>query len=83
MFARFDRHDRLMGRMADTLGVDLAEEAMHGRLGPEDLRSLLVRCTGCGQASACEGWLDAQSGQASLAPDYCRNKDQLERLARD
>ena len=81
LFSRLDRHARLVERMADTLGVDLAGETMRGRIAPQDLRSALVRCTGCRRANACCTWLDAHPDGASAAPDYCCNKGQLERLA--
>lgn len=55
IFSRLDRHARLMDRMADTLGLDLAEESMAGRLTPEDYRSAVFRCTGCTRPEECAG----------------------------
>ncbi len=81
IFARYDRHARLMDGMADTLGADLAEMAMTGNLTPSDYRAAVFRCTGCTQPGACAEWTAAHTEGAARAPDYCRNKDQLERLA--
>lgn len=80
---RFDRHADLVHRMAGTLGVDLAEEALRGTMPPQDLRDTVLNCMGCRQAGACATWLDAQRGGAEATPDYCRNKERLEALARD
>ncbi len=82
LLARIDRHARLVDRMADALGVDLGEEAMMGRMRPEDLRSAVLRCTGCSHVDACDTWLTAHPDGATAAPDYCRNKQQLERVGR-
>ena len=81
MFDRFDRHARLVERMADTLGVDLAEELMRGRVMPSDLRSNVVRCMGCERTQECGVWLEAHPDGARMAPNFCRNKEQLERAA--
>jgi hypothetical protein len=82
ILAKFDRHAELMERMADTVGVDLAQLSMTGRLGPDDYRAAVFRCTGCTQPGACAEWIDGHPDGSSQTPDYCRNKAQLERLAR-
>ena len=82
IFAKFDRHAGLMGRMADTLGVDLAAASLSGKLAPEEYRNAVIRCTGCTQPGACADWIAAHPNGARHAPDYCRNKERLERLAR-
>lgn len=82
VFTNFDRHAGLMERMADALGADLAELSMSGKLSPGDYRSAVFRCTGCTRPGACAEWVEGHPDGAALAPDYCRNKEQLERLAR-
>lgn len=78
---RFDRHADLVGRMSETLGVDLAEEALRGTLPPEDLRATILNCMSCSGAGACASWLDAHSSGSEATPSYCRNKARLESLA--
>ena len=79
---RFDKHAGLVNRMAETLGVDLAEEAQRGNLPPQDLRGVVLNCMGCREAGACESWLADHPEGADATPGYCRNKERLEALAR-
>ena len=69
-------HDRLMTRMAKTLGTDLDEAELRGDLPPEVRADMLQRCTGCSAPGACSHWLDAHD-HADATPDYCRNTDTL------
>jgi hypothetical protein len=78
---RFDMHAGLVTRMAGTLGVDLAEEAMRGELPPQDLRGLVMTCMGCREAGACGAWLEENAGGAAAAPGFCRNRERLQALA--
>jgi hypothetical protein len=79
---RFDKHAELVNRMAETLGVDLAEEMLRGNLPPQDLRATVLNCMGCREAGACENWLSDHPEGADATPGYCRNKERLEALAR-
>ena len=79
---RFDTHAGLVTRMADTLGVDLAEEMLRGALPPEDLRGLVLTCMGCREAGACGHWLEENAAGAEAAPGYCRNRGRLAELAK-
>lgn len=81
LLTRLDRHADLVGRMADTLGVDLVEAAQRGDIGEGSLRNAVHTCMGCTQPGACESWLDAHSQGASETPDFCRNKAMLDRMA--
>ncbi len=81
VFSRIDRHARLVERMADTVGVDLAEESLRGRMPPQEYRAAVLRCTGCSQVDACCSWLEAHPDGAVAPPDYCRNKITFERSA--
>ena len=74
----FDKHIRLMTRMAETLGTDLEAETMSGRLTPETYQSYVFSCVGCEKAGECASFLDAANGQAKAAPDYCRNKAEFD-----
>ena len=78
---RLNRHAALVGRMADTLGVDLTEEMQRGSFSPEALRASVLNCTGCDNPDGCEAWLDAHGDGADRTPGFCRNKAQLEKLA--
>lgn len=78
--ARFDRHARLVARMADALGTDIETSVQSGRILPEELDIFTFNCMGCPQPDACEQWLDGQDGVAAAAPHYCRNREALEAL---
>ena len=72
---KLDRHAALMNRMADTVGVDLGDALIDGRLSGEGLRSAILRCTACDSPEACAHWLAGKSpGSAGEAPAYCRNR---------
>jgi hypothetical protein len=77
---RFDMHAGLVARMAETLGADLEEAALRGKL-PEGLGDIVLSCMGCRQAGACEGWLAQNAGGAEAAPGYCVNGERLRALA--
>ncbi|MBK1636408.1 DUF6455 family protein [Rhodovulum adriaticum] len=77
---RYDEHTRLVEAMAETLGVDLAEETMAGRWTPEDMSATVNRCMGCTDPAQCKGWLTDNRDGAKETPGYCRNKDLLEAM---
>lgn len=78
--ATVKKHADLMDRMANTLGVDLEEVMMEGRMTMDQLGDAVLSCTGCASPDTCQHWLGAQAGSADQAPDYCRNADMLARL---
>jgi hypothetical protein len=80
LFDKIDRSALVMGRMADTLGVDFAEAVAHNPETVREYRQAVMRCAACTHENECTGWMDAHP-KASQTPDYCRNKDLLERLA--
>ena len=61
--------------MANTLGLDLEELAMAGRLRFDTISDAVLACTGCQNASGCEHWLAMQTGTVRETPDMCRNRD--------
>ncbi len=81
-FARMDEHAELVGAMADSLGVDLAEEMLAGRMPPEEARSMVLRCIGCADVAECRHFLadHVAAHDAAAAPDYCRNKALMDGL---
>ena len=72
---KFTRHERLVGQMADVLGIDLEEKQMRAELAPEALDGAIHRCQGCDDPSGCQRWLDAQVGVAEETPSYCRSEE--------
>lgn len=76
---RYDDHEDLFGRMADTLGVDLDLEVQSGRLPPDEMTAAVYRCMSCEAPEACRLWLGGREGQGGEAPPpYCRNRGRLE-----
>lgn len=71
---RIERHREYVDRMADTLGIDLAQEMMEGHLTPDGLEVLVDRCMGCRDTGACERWLDFGPDDTRTAPDFCVNR---------
>lgn len=76
------RHAGLVDRMADRQSLDLEELALRGAITISEIDDAVLRCTGCSNADGCERMLVAEAGQSGPAPDYCRNLDLFDRLAR-
>lgn len=76
----YKRHADLVDRMANALGLDLEEKIMEGKLQIDTLGDAVLRCTGCTDPTACEGWLATVEGVAPEAPGMCRNVDLFELL---
>ena len=80
-FDKLDRHSGLVKRMADTIGTDLGDAMISGKLTGNEFRNAVYRCTGCTSPDDCEHWLaDHSETGASETPDYCRNADLLAKL---
>ncbi|PWE33691.1 hypothetical protein DDZ14_03215 [Maritimibacter sp. 55A14] len=71
--SRLARHEKLVDAMAETQGIDLAEEIMRGTLSGGDLRAAIYSCTGCANVEGCEAWLAAHADGAEGTPEFCRN----------
>ncbi|AFO92126.1 hypothetical protein D1822_11950 [Phaeobacter inhibens] len=76
-------HATLFDSMAETVGLDLQEEAISGRLRFDEISEAVLRCTRCGGVSACRKWLDKGLRPGAEAPDFCRNRDLLAYLNED
>lgn len=82
-FGKLDKHNQLVADMGDALGVDLVEEVQRGNLGPEELRSRVLRCMGCAEPEACGHFLAEHKGEKlDTTPSYCRNSDMFDALTR-
>lgn len=79
--ATLKRHAALVDQMAETVGVDLEQAMMEGRMTSDQLSDVVLTCTGCSEAEACARWLATQDEQAATTPDYCRNTDTFQRLS--
>ncbi|ATG49340.1 hypothetical protein CEW89_18215 [Celeribacter ethanolicus] len=77
----YETHERLMNRMAQTLGVDFEELKQRGQCDEGAMENRVHRCMGCTDPEACEVFLADHEAGAEFAPAYCRNKTDLERLA--
>jgi len=77
---RLDAHADLMHRMAETTGADLGTAVLEGRVGPMELRSLYLSCTRCDAPEACAEWLEGHADGSAAPPDFCRNRQSLDRL---
>lgn len=81
MFDKIGRRASVMGKMAETLGVDFAEKISQDPSVATTYREAVMRCSHCSHDGECKGWM-AEHSTASETPDYCRNKDLLESLAK-
>ncbi|WP_293575638.1 DUF6455 family protein [Phaeobacter sp.] len=78
--AQLKAHAELFDTMAQTVGLDLQEEAIAGRLQFDEISEAILRCCKCGGVPACKKWLAseaAHSSEGGEAPDFCRNRDLL------
>ena len=78
---KIDHRANVMGRMAETLGVDFAATVAASPSAVHEYRQAVLRCTVCTHEEECLRWMEAHP-HAAETPDYCRNKDILEGLAR-
>lgn len=79
-FNRLARNTVLMQKMFARVGIDgWFSQNPHG---PEVLRRAALRCGTCMNEAECEQWLETH-GTADQAPDFCRNRDLVERITRE
>ncbi len=72
-------HLRLLGLMAKTVDVDLAEAFAEGKITPEEWAKMVNRCRACGCVERCERWLACHEHSAD-APEGCNNANRLRSL---
>jgi len=76
----FASYSQRVQRMARTVGVDLGQAVLAGRLQHFPFSDIVFRCSRCPEHSACAIWLDAHQTGASEPPAYCRNTVLLKSL---
>ncbi|EPX79809.1 DUF6455 family protein [Salipiger mucosus] len=76
------RHAQLVDDMATTLGLDLEEAAMRGKLAISQIEDAVLSCTMCTQPETCARWLASRPKEPDTAPTYCRNTTLFEDLRR-
>ncbi len=75
--ATLKTHAALFDQMAQTVGLDLQEEAIAGNLRFDEISEAVLRCTRCGGVGACRKWMEQGARPGAEAPDFCRNRDLL------
>ncbi|MDG1130113.1 MAG: DUF6455 family protein [Paracoccaceae bacterium] len=81
LFDKIDHRAGVMTRMADMLGVDFAATIAQAPEVVREYRQAVMRCASCSHEGECTTWMQSHP-HAAQAPDYCRNKDILEGLAK-
>jgi len=72
--SRHANHTRLVLKMADRQGIDLAELVMQAEFSMDDMEKAVEKCVGCTHPEECACLMDTQNEVFSL-PEYCRNGD--------
>lgn len=80
MFAKFAWHWGLMNAMAQKVGVNLGVELIDGRVTPTEVRHATLTCMQCENVPECERALSTGSTAPGEVPDYCLNKELIDRL---
>lgn len=78
--ARLRHHAALLDRMSATLGIDMQQAAIDGKLRADDISDAVLRCAECPDPVHCAGWLADHASGADEPPEYCRNTDLMQRL---
>ena len=79
-FAGVARGPDLMERMMNRFGVRrVLADKPHAA---EVTRRAAIRCMACSDKDACTGWLNS-GAEDEHVPQFCRNRDLIERLARE
>ena len=79
---RIDHHATLFQGMAETVHADLGDALIDGRIDGQGLRAAVFQCMTCDNSGQCPDWIAAHEEGAESAPEYCRNRRLLQRLAR-
>ncbi|QQA43253.1 DUF6455 family protein [Pelagovum pacificum] len=75
------QHYWLVKGMAKRLGADVVGAVETGELDLSEWSGMVQACRGCSDPEGCRKWLD-RTDHADAAPEVCRNRDRLARLAR-
>ncbi|MCG7519360.1 DUF6455 family protein [Ruegeria sp. Ofav3-42] len=73
------RHAELVDNMATRVGVDLEDAAISGKVTIDEISEAVIRCSACSNPDHCEGLL-AEPDHDGKTPEYCKNKELLDRL---
>jgi len=78
----FDRPvtPQAMGRMAETLGLNIAAEYDANLVSRRQLDRAVERCNQCADPEGCEIWLGDHVGGSKEAPSLCPNKALFDHL---
>lgn len=79
-FSRLARNTELMQKMFARIGID--DWFGQNPHGPEVLRRAALRCGTCTDDAACAQWLETHD-HASHPPEFCRNRNLIERISRE
>ena len=77
---KLKKHAALFDDMGTALGLDLQNRAIGGDFPLDEISEAVLRCTKCAHPEKCARLLAVSESQASLPPDYCRNRDLLDNL---
>ena len=81
VFEKLDKHSGLVSKMSSTVGADWTEKLAEDSSLASQYRNAVMTCTHCKHVGECQGWLN-EHDTAPETPDYCLNKELLEKLAR-
>jgi hypothetical protein len=76
----FAAHSKRVQRMAESVGVDLGQAILNGKLRGFPITDIVFRCSRCAEKTTCDAWLDRQVAAVEQTPDFCRNKQLLDGL---
>lgn len=76
----FNQHFWQLRSMAKLAGIDLGEAMREGLINTLDYAEIVTRCRGSACAAPCSQWLAQSADHNGTLPEFCANKDALERL---
>ena len=79
LFFKANEPKKLAKWYSDHLGVDLEETLFRGKIAPDMIPDLVLRCTKCTDPEACARLL-ASTERLEAAPSFCVNRETLEKL---
>ena len=73
-------HFWLTRSVARSIGLNLSEVMVEGRLTPQSYAEMVTKCRQCPLVLECQQWLATHGGGADAAPEQCLNAAQLNSL---